>query len=148
MKRTLETEIRKIDYLAAKLIEFANIFSFVIREEAGISENINQLILELFPFLIEKKIVTEWPGTTLLSGSANQYKYYFNKDSAQLLSSYNNELYEWIQPQLPEDICLYKDSIPIFVSITHEQEAYFELDENEVYLLNHDGALLLNANEE
>jgi hypothetical protein len=44
-----------------------------------------------------------------------------------------------LQPKLPEDIVFYKNDYPVFVSITHEKEAYFEVSDDDINLLEMKG---------
>jgi hypothetical protein len=41
-------------------------------------------------------------------------------------------LYQWRQPELPEDLCLLRpDGSPWLVTIAHERDGYFTLDDAE-----------------
>lgn len=121
MKEIKETSLDKILYT---LLEYSNMFSVVIREDLGINNRIDETINRLSPFLIKKEIVNEWPGTKLLIDSATLYKFHLNRQTITILISTEPYLYNWINPNLPEDIVLYNDDKPIFISITHENFAY------------------------
>ena len=117
------------------LLNYADSFSFVIREENEISQNVKNLISDLSIFLIEEKEVQEWPGTKLLLGNAKIYRFNLSSESAFILHKYDNCLYNWVQPELPEDLVFYKEQQPVFTSITHENDAYFELDKDGINTL-------------
>jgi len=86
-------------------------------------------------YLIERKTVSKWPGTELLVNNyfpdnyADICRYAFNKETSSILCNSNENLFEWLEPNFPEDLTFYKNDRPIFVSITHEKDAYFEIDE-------------------
>lgn len=132
----IETRIDSIKELTAGLLNYADSFSFVVREDNEISQNVNNLISDLSIFLIEKKEVQEWPGTKLLLGFAKFYRFNLNAESAFILNVYENYLYKWVQPELPEDLIFYKQEQPVFISITHENDAYFELDIEGINIMN------------
>lgn len=130
MIKTIEIKERSIRQLFRAFLSKADMFSFIIREEDENSEDTNQLLTELSNYLIEKKIVNEWPGTKLLLGSASFFKYHLNENTICILANYNDNIFEWIAPYLPEDLILYKNKIPILISITHERELYIELNDD------------------
>jgi hypothetical protein len=66
------------------------------------------------------------------SGYAHIYRYSAIPEFAHLLKNATDSLYLWQQPFLLEDICFIRDDgNPIFVTISHEKDAYLELDEHE-----------------
>ncbi len=143
MKKMIDTKINSIKKLANGLLKYADTFSFVLREENEISEQAKTLISDLSIFLIDEKEVQEWQGTRLLLGQARLFTFYLNPESAFILCRSNDNLYEWVQPNLPEDLVFYKDNQPVFVSITHENDAYFQLDDDAIDLLNKQGLLIV-----
>ena len=134
--QTIEAKINSIKELTTGFLNYADSFSFVVREENEISKNVRNLIHDLSVFLIEEKEVQEWPGTKLLLGNAILYRFNLNPESAFILYRYENNLYNWLQPELPEDLVFYKGQQPVFTSITHENDAYFELDMEGINMLN------------
>jgi hypothetical protein len=81
---------------------------------------------------LEKCAQSEWPGTKLLDSTALVYYFDLNKDSAEHLSKASTDLYSWLLPNLPEDLCLIKDDgNPWLVTISHEKDAYLLLSEEE-----------------
>ena len=144
MIRTINTKINSIRILTNNLLNYADTFSFVLREEIEISEQAKTLISDLSTYLIDEKEVQEWPGTKLLIGQAKLYIYHFNQESAFVLCRFNHNLYKWIQPELPEDLIFYKENLPVFISITHEEDAYFELDDNGFEFLSSQGLFIIS----
>jgi hypothetical protein len=137
----IETKINSIIEIAEGILNFADNFSFVIREENDVSSNITKLISDLSTFLIEEKEVQEWPGTKLLTGKAKLYRYNLRSESASILHRTENNLFNWLQPELPEDLVFYKGQYPVFISVTHEKDAYFELDNDGINILKQRGLI-------
>jgi len=50
----------------------------------------------------------------------------------EVLTKSASGLYDWVQPSLPEDLCLLRpDETPWLVTISHERDAYLVLDAKE-----------------
>jgi hypothetical protein len=41
----------------------------------------------------------------------------------------SDDLFQWIHPDKPEDLCFYNNDVPVFVSISHERDSYFITEE-------------------
>jgi hypothetical protein len=118
--------------LVISLRQLACYFSLIVRDSLKLNSAGREVLTSLQTFLISNKTVSEWPGTKLLHGQASRYTYALNEKSISTLLSTGGRLYAWQQPNLPEDLCfLRKDMTPIFVSVSHEHENYFELTEEE-----------------
>jgi hypothetical protein len=88
---------------------------------------------QLRPLLQEASEATEWPGTRLFGGTALVYRFSYDAESSTILKEAATRLFEWLQPNLPEDLCLLKPSgEPWLASIAHERDAYFSLDAPEL----------------
>ena len=111
--------------LLEELLKISNKFSFVIRSDYIITEA-EKNILSLFEkYLLLETEVEAWPGTILYGNKARIFFYSFNKESLGLLKKTSNNLYEWLHPEKPEDLCFYKNENPVFASISHEHDSYF-----------------------
>src|SRR5579875_897363 len=105
---------------------------FVVRPDMPLSTQGTNLIEELKPFIQKQIVSDEWPGTRLLTGNAIVYYFVYNRETLAILKKASDRLYQWLQPDLPEDLCLLKSyNKPWLVSISHEKDAYFILDEAE-----------------
>ncbi|GMO47712.1 MAG: hypothetical protein Ta2G_03300 [Termitinemataceae bacterium] len=112
--------------LLTTLLGLSNEFSYIIRRDYIITEEEKEILNNFKEHLLYEDVVDSWPGTKLLCGKkANIFFYRFNQQSCELLINMNKELYEWQHPYMPEDLCFYKNSIPIFASIAHEKYSYF-----------------------
>jgi hypothetical protein len=84
--------------------------------------------------LIEKNDSSEWPGTILFNETATIYKYKYTREFIEIIKRFSSSLYEWEQPQLPEDLCLLRDDREHWlVTIAHDKDAYFYCSENELF---------------
>lgn len=114
-------------------LEYCGSFLFVIRPELTIGNSIQEILEELDPFLIKKSKSSKWPGTELMDEKADVYSYNFNYMSYEILNRKANSFSMWNHPDFPEDLCLMRDnSIPWFVSVSHENDGYFVLKKEEV----------------
>jgi len=135
MNKLLDAKVTSLKKISLALLNYTDTFSFVIREEQHISKEAIDIIEHLKSYLIETKKVSEWPGTNLLWGKVTLYSYYFNNESAYILYTTEDNLYKWLLPDRPEDLTFYKNDKPFFVSITHEKDAFFEVEENDEIFL-------------
>lgn len=137
MSKLLNTKVTSIKKISSALLNYVETFSFVIREEENVSNEVMDLLKNLKIYLIDRKRVSEWPGTKLFWDQAIFYTYHFNNESAYILYRSEDNLFKWLLPDRPEDLTFYKNNKPFFVSITHERDAYFEFEDNdESYLKN------------
>lgn len=128
--RIIEIKEHSINKIMNAFLPYSNMFSFTIREGFKSTATIEMLLNDLSNYLIDKTIVNEWPGTKLLLGNASLFKYHLNDQTIFILSNYSNDIFDWVLPNLPEDLILYKDDKPIFISITHEKELYLEIEDD------------------
>jgi hypothetical protein len=113
-------------------LEFCDRLLLVERSSIPLSLLGKEFAQRLNGFLIETMNGDEWPGTKLLDEKAVIRVFKFNLDSLEILKSFTCGLYDWVQPELLEDLCLLRsDGTPWLVSISHEKDGYFELTECE-----------------
>lgn len=107
-------------------------FILVVRNTNGLSKRAQILLKKLAPFLKEKKIQYEWPGTRLL-GDEPATVYYFKADQSarRIISSYSYSLHGWTQPYLPEDLSFLKQHEPWLINRAHAKESYFMTEDEE-----------------
>lgn len=109
-------------------VKFCDKFQVVIRPTINVSETCEGALQRLEPYLERRSTESQWPGTELLDGTAQLYRYRLTEDSAKLVSELAEGLYSWTQPDLPEDLCLVARSAgPWLITITHEKDGYFNL---------------------
>lgn len=101
-----------------------NKFILVERKSIPKSENVQNVLNRLKAYLIETREEYEWLGTYLLSGDpATVYYYNTNDNAKKIIKEVSNSLYDWIHPNLPEDLGFYKNNEPWLINTAHEHES-------------------------
>jgi hypothetical protein len=104
----------------------------VLREDLGLEEQGRRCLEALGPFVTAVEDKSSWPGTELSGHTAKVYSFRYDRASAEILPSFSEGLYDWVQPGLPEDLCLLReDGQPWLVTIAHESDAFLRLTERE-----------------
>ncbi len=107
-------------------------FILVVRRDMDISDNMDNVLEKLKPFLKEVKEQFEWPGTiTLCEQPALVYYYSTDNNAKEILKQASNSLHEWLQPHLPEDLCFIKNSKPWLINTSHERLSYILTEDKE-----------------
>jgi hypothetical protein len=104
--------------------------SLILRDRLRLDADGERLVEHLAPHVIDRRVVTEWPGTQLFFGeTALQMLFVMNSDTTSMLIFAANRLYDWTSPALPEDLCLLRrDESPVLVTISHERDSFVEGD--------------------
>jgi len=90
------------------------------------------VVQQLQPFGLNSIVASEWPGTALLGDTAIVHRFTYDADVVRILLKNSCRLFQWVQPGLPEDLCLLRASRDAWlVSVAHERDGYFFLDEPE-----------------
>jgi hypothetical protein len=105
----------------------------VMRRTIGAAAEATSVLRELSEFLLEERAVSAWPGTRLLfSHTAQLFTYRLSSQCADILTSSVNALFEWVQPNRPEDLSLlFPDGTPWLTTIAHERDAYLSMTEEQ-----------------
>ena len=104
-------------------------FLLVVHDELGLSTAGFHFLDIAQKFLLNKIRSRTWPGTESLDEEAAVYQYELAQDSIVILKSHACGLYDWVQPELPEDLCFIRsDGSAFLVSIAHEKDAYIDAD--------------------
>lgn len=109
-------------------------FILVVRSELELNSNGTRVLDTLKPYLKEEIKAYEWPGTEMVKEGkpATIYHYYLNEETMNILLESANNLYSWVQPDLPEDLCfINQDGTPWLCSVGHEKMSWFEDEANE-----------------
>lgn len=119
-----------------KLIDYAisqcGYAILVVSDAIKMNSERENLLAKLSPFLENIKRSSEWPGTKLFGGDVPVYTYYFDSGFAEILKSVVSGLYQWQQPDFPEDLCLLReDRSPWLVDIAHEEDSFLVLSPDE-----------------
>lgn len=119
--------------LIAESLVHAQTLLLVKRPQMKLDPSAADLLAKLKPFIIEETDASAWPGTVLINNAATIYTVHFRPTVAEIMTEAAIALYAWIHPELPEDPCLLRaDGTPWLVTIAHENDAYMELNDDEL----------------
>ena len=141
MKRTTYTILEEptgemLEQLLICSLSYCETFSVVVRHTIDVAASALQVLEELQPFLVTKLEESEWPGTELLDETATVCRFKLTKETLGILCHASDSLFSWMQPELPEDLCLFRpDGTPWLVTIAHEKDGYLELSTDEMNYL-------------
>lgn len=118
----------KIYALCAKWCEFIQLIQRASLSEIGIKQ-----LDALLPFRVLTTTVNEWPGTQLLGGKAAvAHRFSITNKSINVLSSVLPSPLGYDQAGLLEDLYFFRrDDSPLLASISHENDCFFLLTEEE-----------------
>ncbi|MEY8192391.1 stage III sporulation protein AH [Peribacillus simplex] len=109
-------------------------FHLVIRKDMGPLDMFKDFLKQLDSSLIEVKEESEWASNILADGE-KAFVYYYHTDSSAkaIILDATNSLYDWVYPQLPEDLSFFKNGKEWLATNSHEQECYILTeDKNEI----------------
>ena len=114
--------------LIVRSVDHGDTFLLVVRGSPPLSETGQAVMSSLRAFLISRTEDSEWPGTRLLDEKATLYRFSLTPAAAAVLAAAAQGLYSWVQPDLPEDLCVFTaDGSPWLVTISHEHDAFMML---------------------
>lgn len=87
---------------------------------------IDLFISDIAEQLIERKIQQEWETTKLREDTAYVYYFYLNNATKLFLKERSHSVFDWLNPELPEDLMFYHNEKCLFASCSHER--YFMID--------------------
>lgn len=111
-------------YLIKTLCDYSDKFYFVTRKEL----KYNQKVLAKFePYIIETYETKNWANTITKGPAATVYVIEVNQDTQKLLQQLAKKLYDWVAPNLPEDLTFMKNNFAWFSCTTHEKFGGFSI---------------------
>lgn len=96
-------------------------FILVKRDQVPLYEKGYDFLHKLKPYLKEIKKQERWPGTQLLGHYADVYYYECHEQCVDILTEHTENLYSWLQPYLPEDLCFFKGRQEWLGTVSHEK---------------------------
>ena len=120
--------------LISLTFETCDTFHLVIRKDMGLSDRLKNFLKQLDSSLIEVKEESEWASNILADGETAWVYYYHTDSSAKdIILAATVSLYDWVYPQLPEDLSFFKNGKEWLATNSHEQECYILTeDKNEM----------------
>lgn len=134
MKRNINRNIKGNKYknLINQVSESAVTFSFVTRQDIGISDNSIRIIEQLTDYLVKSYPTNEWLTNEVIDSHiiGHIYFYKMNLETKNVLLEVSNSLFEWgddALSDLPEDIAFYnKEGKPLLYVNGHENYTVLE----------------------
>lgn len=129
MRLTIVTEPRGPMYrrLLEVALRYCNEGLVVTRESLGVGPTARAMLAALAPHMRAVEQRSEWPGTVLYGEHATIHRFRYDLQTADLLLAQSTGLYDWRQPDLPEDLCLLSQDTPWLVTVAHERDAYLDV---------------------
>jgi len=113
-------------------LSFCDTGVLVVRDTIRLGETGAQVLEALRAFVRSQSRKSSWPGTVLEGNLATVYRFRLCEDSIRILKDCVDSLYDWQQPDLPEDLCLIRpDESPWLVSTAHEGDSYLDITPQE-----------------
>lgn len=94
-----------------------------------LSARADSLLAALTPFLLATEDVDRWPGTQLIGDrKSRRFLYRLAPESIALLVSAATGIFDWVNPELPEDLHLLRaDGTVVLGTVAQEEDAWLEL---------------------
>ena len=103
------------------MFDLSDSFILVERPEMDTSENFTRIMSELSGYLIKMQNQTSFAQTSIMNSFAKVYYFKICEETKAILLKYSNSLYDWVQPNLPENICFSSNGRYLLTSKTQEQ---------------------------
>jgi len=94
--------------LLQQALSYCDSFILVIRHSIDVNQSAQAVLNRLEPFLIKREECSEWPGTQLFDDTAQVNRFQLSPASESVLIEVAEGLFSWTQPELPEDLCLFR----------------------------------------
>lgn len=88
-----------------------------------LSSRADAVLVALEPFLMSRVETSETPGSTLLDGTITLCTYRLTYEPARILAGATDRLYDWAEPELPQDLCLLRGSQPWLITLAADRAA-------------------------
>jgi hypothetical protein len=104
----------------------------VVLDTVECSSGAASVLANLAPWLLKEIRVSAWSGTILHSGTARLLRYRLCPESATQLALAVSNLYDWVQPDRPEDLALMlPDGNAWLTTIAHERDGYLTMSDEQ-----------------
>ncbi|MBI3417079.1 MAG: hypothetical protein HY043_17440 [Verrucomicrobia bacterium] len=77
-------------------------------------------------YIVDCFLASGWPGSRIFGAPALIFVAQFHLEVQKLIVKYGPRFSDWMDPHLPEDLCLFRvgSTHPTLVSVTHECDAW------------------------
>lgn len=113
-------------------INYCTTALLVVKKTVPLESSAEKVLQNMNPFLRKTEETASWPGTRLHGHAGEVNHYRLSQECISVIKGATRKLYDWVQPSLPEDLCLLRsDGSPWLATIAHEKDSFMELDEKE-----------------
>lgn len=106
------------------LCDHSDKFYFITRKEWTYNP---EILEQLKPYTLETYKTKKWANTITKGPAATVYVIEANPITCKLLQQSANTLYDWVAPDLPEDLTFIKNNFAWFSCTTHEEFGGFSI---------------------
>ncbi|MBD8006704.1 hypothetical protein [Bacillus norwichensis] len=106
------------------LCDYSDKFYFVTRKELKYNPDI---LAQFKPYALETYRTKKWANTITKGPAATVYIIEANQDTCRLLQQTASTLYDWVAPDLPEDLTFLKNNFAWFTCTSHEEFGGFSI---------------------
>jgi len=92
------------------------------------SQRAEELLASLEPFLIERRETNEYPAGSVPWCTITVSTYRLNRASLELLLAATDRLFDWLEPELPNDLCLLRGDEAWLITMASDRVALLALD--------------------
>jgi hypothetical protein len=103
--------------LLASSLRLSRAGLLVVRDTIELAKSGTAILAKLRPFMIRESRASRWPGTALQDQTAAVFCFAVCQESIQILQQSASRLYDWQQPERPEDLSLIRaNGMPLLIS--------------------------------
>lgn len=108
--------------------------TLAVRDFDRTNETVATFLKKIGKYEVNKVAVQAWPGTQLLGDStADLHQYRISDDLITLLASEVPSIFSWATPNLPEDLCFYREDGSVMLgTISHERDCFLVISDSEL----------------
>ncbi len=106
------------------LCDHSDKFYFVTRKELKYNQ---EIFTQFKPYTLKTYKTKKWANTIAKGPAATVYVIEANQDTCKLLQQTANTLYDWVAPDLPEDLTFLKNNFAWFSCTSHEEFGGFSI---------------------
>ena len=124
-----------INYMVENSDKFSLVY-FKYSENGKVKSTVKEMEKLLRPYKIFSYNGNQWPSTVTLNENNHIYKITLYKvaPGVEEILTKPNDLLDWDYPNLPMDLCFYKNGYSWFASAAHEHYASVYLETKQEYL--------------
>jgi hypothetical protein len=128
-----EPRDRELEGLFGEALLCCDTATVVISPDGPMSQTGLKFLDQLQPLVVDKRMVSEWPGSQLADPWAEQLiRFRFDEEAIALICATVPGLYQFQRSWMPDDLAIYRHDGRVWLGSTaHENYGWLELSEEE-----------------